>query len=207
MALPEYDVDADLLRRTRETGERGLSIYLAPREMVVLGRGSKPDVELDLLQIERSKIPVYRRKGGGCAVLLDPGNVIVSLTAPIKGIGGSKRHFAAISRWLSNALASLGIPGVEQRGISDLALGDRKIGGSCIYRGRDLLYYSTTLLVAPDIGLMDSLLSHPPREPDYRRGRSHADFVGSLDGILGGIGAAGLVRGLAGELDPARLRL
>jgi lipoate-protein ligase A len=66
---------------------------------------------------------------------------------------------------------------VHQAGISDLARDDRKVGGACIYRSRGLLYYSATVLVDPDITRITRYLAHPPREPDYRRGRAHADFV------------------------------
>ena len=59
-------------------------------------------------------------------------------------------------------------------------LGERKIGGSCIWRTRGLLYYSTTLLVDPDLDLCERYLPHPPREPAYRAGRPHRAFMGSL---------------------------
>jgi lipoate---protein ligase len=123
---------------------------------------------------------VFRRRGGGCAVLLDPGNLIVSVALPMPGIGGSKAAFARLSAWLIEALAAAGAPGVEQRGISDLVLGDRKVGGSAIYREQGLLYYSSTLLVDPDIAGMERWLAHPPREPEYRRGRSHGSFLHAL---------------------------
>mgnify|MGYP000753667588 CR=1 FL=1 len=42
--------------------------------------------------------------------------------------------------------------GVYRDGISDLVLGDRKVGGACIYRTRGLLFYSASLLVAPILG-------------------------------------------------------
>jgi lipoate-protein ligase A len=35
-------------------------------------------------------------------------------------------------------------------------------------------------LINADLSLIDRYLKHPPREPDYRRGRSHLDFVMSV---------------------------
>ena len=64
--------------------------------------------------------------------------------------------------------------------MSDLVLGQRKIGGACIYRSGALVHYSTTLLVEPQVELMERYLLHPPREPEYRQGRSHAEFVTNL---------------------------
>jgi lipoate-protein ligase A len=123
-------------------------------------------------------------------VVLDPGNVIVSIFLPLPGLGGIKSAFGRISGWIIESLAKVGIPGVEQRGVSDLVLGDRKIGGSCIWRGKDLLHYGTTILVEPDLDRVARYLKHPPREPDYRMGRPHGDFMGSL-GLLCGVDDAG----------------
>jgi lipoate-protein ligase A len=138
-------------------------------------------------------------------VVLDPGNVIVSVALPLPGLGGIKRSFARISDWLIAGLARSGVPGVGQQGVSDLTLGDTKIGGSCIHRSRDLLYYSTTLLVAPDHELMERYLQHPPREPEYRNGRSHRQFTGALARLAGITDADDLALRLDHCLDPQEL--
>jgi len=113
-------------------------------------------------------------------VVLDTGNVIVSCVLPLSGLGGTSRAFNTLSTWLIDALKHVGIPNIRQEGISDLALGNRKIGGACIYRTKGLLYYSTTLLFQPDLDLVERYLKYPPREPRYRTGRSHSAFMGSL---------------------------
>ncbi len=74
----------------------------------------------------------------------------------------------------------MGLPGVSRQGVSDLTIGEKKIGGSCIYRTKGVLYYSTTLLVDHDPELVDRYLKHPPREPEYRQGRDHRHFMTSL---------------------------
>jgi lipoate-protein ligase A len=175
-----YDLDDIMIERTRGDLQPRVRVYCLEETAVVIGRGGRPEVELRAAAIDADGVPVYKRPGGGCSVVLDPGNLIVAVTLPLPGIGGIKRAFEAISEWLIVALAACGVPGVEQRGVSDLAIGDRKIGGSCVYRTRGLLYYSTTLLVDPDFGLIDRYLAHPPREPDYRAGRTHRDFLVSL---------------------------
>jgi lipoate-protein ligase A len=35
-------------------------------------------------------------------------------------------------------------------------------------------------LVCPDLSLIERYLKHPKKEPDYRRGRSHKDFLSSI---------------------------
>ena len=202
MLFPTYDLDDHLIRDTLTDGRPRVSVYLPAHPMVVLGRGSKPELEIHAGTCEAADVPVLRRRGGGCAVLLDPGNVIVSLTLSVEGIGRNREHFDRISAWIMAALTGLGLSGLTRRGISDLCLGRRKVGGSCIQRQRGLLYYSTTLLVQPDVPLMARVLRHPPREPEYRAGRKHAEFVGKLD-YAGG--AARLCRDLSVALDPATL--
>ncbi len=65
-------------------------------------------------------------------------------------------------------------------GVSDLALGARKILGSSLYQTKDRWSYQGVLLVRPDRRLFDRYLAYPDREPDYRRGRGHEVFTTSL---------------------------
>ncbi|MCP4573541.1 MAG: hypothetical protein GY838_14380 [bacterium] len=178
-----YGLDDQLLRGVREERAPRFRLYRWEGVAVVIGRGGKQQLELDRAALAADRVPLYRRPGGGCAVVLDPGNLVVSVGLPLPGIGGITSAFTHLSDWFRAALADCGVPGVRQRGVSDLALDDRKLGGSCIHRSRDLLYYSTTLLVDPDLDLVARYLPHPPREPEYRAGRPHGEFMGSLRGM------------------------
>jgi len=62
-------------------------------------------------------------------------------------------------------------------GTSDLAIADRKFSGNSLRCKRDHLLYHGTVLYDFDLTLIDRLLAMPPREPDYRAGRSHPDFI------------------------------
>lgn len=178
--VPAWTWDDALLRPFGHDPRPRLRIYVPDETLIVIGRGSRPARELYLEACRRDAVSVQRRPGGGCAVLLDPGNLILSLALPAPGLEGITRAYEAITAWLIAGLARIGIEGIERAGTSDLAQGDCKLGGSCIHRRRDLLYYSTTLLVAPRIDLMERWLRHPPREPGYRRGRPHRRFVRPL---------------------------
>ncbi len=175
-----YDFDDEIIARTKDDGLPRVRVYEPAEVSVVIGRGGKQELELNTGNISDDKVPLYKRSGGGCSVVLDPGNLIISIAAPLPGIGGIKTAFASISDWLITAFKACGVPHVRQRGISDLAIGEKKIGGSCMYRTRDLVYYSTTILLDPDLNLISRYLLHPPREPKYRAGRSHRYFMGSL---------------------------
>lgn len=180
MNLAPYALDEGLIAEVQSTGRPGLAVYPHPGTAVVVGRGGDPCIETRPEVIANDGVPLLRRRGGGCAVVVDSGNLVVSLGLPLPGIGAITSAFAAASAHVAGALAACGVAGVAQAGVSDLALDDRKLGGSCIWRTRGLLYYSTTLLVAPDWNLIDRYLPHPPREPAYRRGRDHRRFLVSL---------------------------
>jgi lipoate-protein ligase A len=190
LSIGVYDLDDPLIEATMADRRPRHRLYRPEGVQVVLGRGSRPETELNIAACLEDRVTVLRRHGGGCAVVLDPGNVIVSVVLPSTGFAGNLGHFARLTGWLIAGLEQAGVSGVQQRGISDLALGERKIGGACIYRTRELLFYSATLLVEPDTGLMERCLAHPPREPDYRRGRPHAEFVASLAVEFPGAGGA-----------------
>jgi lipoate-protein ligase A len=184
--FPPHTYDDDLIDAARHDGQARVRVYRLADTVVVLGAGSDPQKELDPDACEADGVPILKRRGGGCAVVIDPGNVIVSVVITGLPFGGHRRHFDSLSAWLIGGLAQTGVPGVEKKGVCDLVHGDRKIAGACLHRSKDLLYYSATVLVAPDIEKVTRYLKHPPREPEYRRGRGHVDFMGSVAGVLKG---------------------
>ncbi|MCL4235749.1 MAG: hypothetical protein KJ042_14650 [Deltaproteobacteria bacterium] len=190
MTIPEFEIapyaeDDALVAATRSDGFARVRVARPDRVRVVLGRGSRADVELHLDTCRADRVEIARRPGGGCAVVLDPGNLTVAIALPVSGIGDNPRWFADITAWMIAALADAGVPGVTTDGISDLVIGGRKIGGSCIHRASGVLHYAASLLVSPDVDRLERYLRHPPREPKYRALRAHRDFVGSIGAALG----------------------
>ena len=183
--LPRYEFDDGLIAAALRTADAAVAVYRPACSMAVLGRGSRIDRELHLGACRADGVPLYRRLGGGCAVWLDPGNLIVSAAVPLPGLGGIKESTDRLTEWIITGLARAGHHGVTSEGFCDLVLGDRKVGGSCVYRRKGLLLYTTTLLFAPDLEAVERYLPHPPREPRYRRGRRHRAFMGSLAGCAG----------------------
>ena len=181
LSIGTYNYDDSIIEATRCDRQPHIRIYQLPKTVVVLGQGSKPEIELHLEVCIEDNIPVLKRRGGGCAVVIDPGNVIVSVVLPMNGIANNRRYFKRLSEWLVAGLTTIGISGIRHDGISDLVRDDRKVAGACIYCSKDFLYYSATLLVDPDIQLMERYLKYPPREPAYRKGRTHSEFVGTLN--------------------------
>jgi lipoate---protein ligase len=191
-----YGFDQDLLAQVGQTGQPGFSVYPFFFPAVVAGRGSDLDREIRLSLCRDDGIPVFRRRGGGCAVFLDPGSLIVSIALPAQGFAGIQRLFNWCNLRLISGLARMGLSGIRQDGISDLVLGNRKVGGSSFYRSSNLAYYTAALLISTDLDAMDRYLYHPPREPAYRKKRPHKTFVTCLATAFPGLAPADLPAGL-----------
>ncbi len=185
LPVGSYDLDEDILAEAAGRGCPAFKVYPWKGLALVLGRGSDPAAELRLEAVLADRVPLLRRRGGGCSVLLDPGNAVVSLAFPLSGSGRIPRAFQVALEWLLAGLGDIGLGEIRKEGISDLALGDRKVGGTCLYRKPGLVYFSATLLVRPRLDLVERYLEHPPREPEWRRGRGHGEFMGNLAGRAG----------------------
>lgn len=180
----------------QKTGKPQFNIYPFPFQAVVIGRGSRLDQEIWISRCLADNIPVYRRKGGGCAVFLDPGNLVVSLVLPAKGFPEIKKLFSQCNQWLIKGLTDSGINGIYQDGTSDLVIKNQKVGGTCLHCTRELTYYTASLMVDPNVAAIMQYLQYPPREPGYRNGRSHQDFVTSLNCYVKGLTPDSLAREL-----------
>jgi len=84
---------------------------------------------------------------------------------------------------LAAALRAAG-PQVVRRGTSDLAVcaggEERKVSGNALRVRRRACLYHGTMLDRFDLTLVERLLRHPPREPEYRGGRPHHAFLANL---------------------------
>lgn len=146
----------------------------------MLGAGRRAEEDVHLERAAGDGVPVLRRRGGGGTVVLCPGQVVLALAAEVGCPFQNLEYFRAINGWVRRALEDLGLRGVEERGISDLAVGGRKVLGSSLYRRRLLLFYQASLLVDLDLALLERYLRFPSRVPDYRQGRSHEQFCTTL---------------------------
>ncbi len=176
----ELNVNGDLLETYRETG-RSLSRIYEPREIcAVLGAGGNPETDLFPDRLAADGIPWRRRRGGGGTVVLTPGQAVLACVTQVDSPFRNREYASAINSWFIEALENLRVRGIVSRGISDLAIGERKILGTSIYRTRLVLFYQASLLVSNDLSLFTRYLAMPARVPDYRAGRSHEDFCTTL---------------------------
>ena len=81
---------------------------------------------------------------------------------------------------MQQAVASLGIP-ANISGVSDLTLNGKKVSGNSMRCLKDrFLYHGTMICQEFDLTMVSKYLKRPVREPDYRAGRTHEDFLTRL---------------------------
>lgn len=172
--------DVELLGYAAEEGRSSFRTWIARRHTVVVGRAVEVESEVHVDLCERLDVPIVRRPSGGRSVVIGPGTVQYTFALPyhlsseLVGIPSSKRF---CNRLLLRALDD---PRIEEDDSGDLLVGSRKVGGLAIKRGRAAMLLHGTLLVTADIEMVASLLRHPLREPAYRRGRPHDEFLTNL---------------------------
>lgn len=157
-------------------------IFVPQTTCVVLGSGNDEALEVNLEACQEGSISVMRRYGGGGTVVLYPGCVVVSLGCWVKEQFQNTLYFSLINQAVIDSLgvAWPNLNDLSQAGISDITMGDKKIAGTSLFRSRNYLLYQASLLVDLDRELVSRVLRHPTKEPDYRHGRSHGDFLTSL---------------------------
>jgi lipoate-protein ligase A len=173
-------VNDDLLASYERAGKPVFRLYEPDLAVVVLGAGCKAEEDVLLDRTEADGVPLLRRRGGGGTVVLSPGQAVLALVSEVASPFGNREYFHRINDWFREALADLGVTGIEHRGISDLAISERKILGTSLYRRRQVLFYQGSLLVSADLALFDRYLAFPSRAPEYRRGRPHGEFCTTL---------------------------
>jgi lipoate-protein ligase A len=159
-----------------------LRLWSPANYFVVVGRSCRVAEEVHLDFCQQNQIPVLRRSSGGGTILAGPGCLLYSLVISYQRDPRLRMinhaHEMVISQ-MQQALRTIGIA-ADYRGQSDLTLGNLKFSGNAMRCKRHHFLYHGTLLLDFDLELMPRALKSPPRQPDYRAGRSHKEFVTNL---------------------------
>ncbi len=181
---------------------------------VVVGRSNQIETEVDATQCGIESTPIFRRSSGGGAVVVGPGCLAYALALPLTdglraiGVLGVTR---LLMETIAASLQSV-IPNVAVCGTSDLVVDGRKFSGNSQRWLKHAFLHHGTILYDFDLPRIGRLLKRPTRQPDYRFGRTHADFVTNIavprDAVLASLVAAWNGQPadcLADTLDQARL--
>jgi len=173
-------LDEALWRAAESGGDAEyLRVWESPICFVVLGRNcpAAGDVWLDRCAAEG--VQVLRRTSGGGTVLVGPGCFNFTLVlrydraVHLDGVGTSLDY--VLERML--AAVRLIEPRADRAGASDLVVGDRKFCGNAQRRGQTHFLHHGSILCDFDLRLVARYLREPARQPTYRAGREHSDFL------------------------------
>lgn len=161
-----------------------LRLWESPSTFVVLGYGKSVSADVHVAHCVADGVPILRRCSGGGTVLQTPGCLSYSLILPTD-LSSELATIQSTTDWIMSAQARylesfLGKP-VSVRGTSDLTLGNLKISGNAQRRGRHSVLFHGTVLCQADIGAIGRYLQVPSYQPEYRKNRSHGDFLRSID--------------------------
>ena len=170
---------------------------------VVLGASRRLRDEVHVEACRADSVPIFRRSSGGGTVLIGPGTLNVTVILPetagpgLTAIDAAQRH--VLDR-IASSIRQVGAP-VDVLAHGDLVLGDRKCGGSAQRRLKRWFLVHCSILYRFPIDRIARYLAMPARQPDYRRGRPHAEFLCNLD-VLRHVLIEALRPGPAGCLGP-----
>jgi lipoate-protein ligase A len=195
VALDEALLEAaETARGTGKSLTGVLRFWEPAAPLVVIGRSSRAAEEARLDVCARFGAPVVRRASGGAAIVSGPGCLMYALILSYEEFPALRSidvaHRFVLGRMVSGLQTIFS--GVACRGTSDLVISgasaapslegepkasDKKFSGNSVRCKRGHLLYHGTLLYDFDLSLVEQLLATPPRQPAYRAGRSHGQFI------------------------------
>jgi lipoate---protein ligase len=174
---------------------------------VVVGYGNHVTSEVNVAECRRRGVPILRRCSGGGSVVQGPGCLNYNLTlnvteeGPFTTVTGTnefvmERNRAALEELIGVKISVQGhtdlafawsdelrgSPFEDRSGTRGTRPSDEwlKFSGNAQRRRRNALVLHGTILHAFDLSLLDVLLRFPSAQPEYRDGRTHAEFVRNI---------------------------
>jgi lipoate-protein ligase A len=159
-----------------------LRLWEQPAHAVVLGSSRRLNQEVHVERCAEDGVTIARRASGGGTVVIGPGalNATIILpmnhAPPLATVEGAQAYILGC---IAEALRGHA-PGVEVRGSGDLTLGGRKFSGSAQRRLRRRVMVHATIMYDFTIERIGRYLQTPARQPAYREGRSHEEFLRNI---------------------------
>jgi lipoate-protein ligase A len=172
-AAENLALDESLLGRKEEA----LRFWECAEPVVVMGRAGRIEEQVRAEACRADGVEVLRRGSGGGAVVLGPGCLNYSFVFSLDARPQWRNVGRSVREILSRIAEALG---ASICGSSDLIWEGRKVSGNSQRRASDRVLQHGTLLYRFDAELAARYLIEPARQPEYRRGRPHTEFLGNL---------------------------
>ena len=160
-----------------------LRLWESETYFVVLGLSKKIDLDVNEDECKRDNIPILKRCSGGGTVLQGPGCFNYGYILPID-YADELKSLTNTTTYILNKVKDVllsSISDIELKGISDLAIKNIKFSGNAQRRLKNAILFHGTILYDFNLDLITKYLKEPPIQPDYRKNRSHRDFIQNLN--------------------------
>jgi len=195
-------IDDNILKNCGD--ELHCAVWQPAAPLVVIGNSNTAARECCVGNCRSDGVEILQRYGGGGAVVLYPGCIVVSLGTWVKDYYENSFYFEKLNGAVAACLEKTwsDFSGIQQDGLSDLTVGGKKFAGTSLFRSRNYLLYQASLIVDLDTALISRYLQHPSKEPGYRAGRRHEDFLVGLRSLQPAATVAAVLNLLNKELVP-----
>lgn len=172
--LPDIEILAD------NNSSTSFYVWIPDKMYLILGRSNNVESSLLINRLKKDSIKVFKRPSGGETVVLTPRTLVISAVIISDEFKNTRKYFKIFNQKIIDVLKKHGIDDLSHKGISDITVNNRKVLGSAIYRTKGKLFYHSVLNISEPVSTIEKFIKHPSREPDYRNGRKHSEFVTSL---------------------------
>jgi lipoate-protein ligase A len=169
--------DNDLLQSEQN---QGYMLFIPEQKYLILGRSNQAEEAVFVEKALADGVQIMQRASGGQTVLLSENTLVIAIKMPLVNGFRSDKYFELANGVIIKCLEKMGVKNLHSKGISDLSIGELKILGSAIYRSQTSVFYHAVLNLSESNSSISKYIKHPSKEPDYRQGRSHDEFVTSL---------------------------
>lgn len=153
-----------------------------PPPAIVMGSSQKTHQVIHEEKAISKGIPIIQRYSAGGCVILDKDTLLVSFILN-KSILPMQINPLSIMKWTEKFYQeSLCIKSFKLT-TNDYTIEDKKVGGNAQYIKKERFVHHSAFLWDFDPNHMN-LLTHPPKEPDYRKKRKHEDFLTTLKAYI-----------------------
>jgi lipoate-protein ligase A len=182
-AADNLALDEALLLSAEQGGDEVLRFWRFSAPVVVLGRGSKIREEVDINFCENNSVEILRRASGGASIVAGADCLMYSVVLDLV-LRPNLRDVDQAHRFVIGNLAAAverQRPDIRWQGICDLTVDAKKFSGNSLRVARNHLLYHGTILQKVSPQFIARCLKTAPRQPEYRAGRNHDEFVTAID--------------------------
>lgn len=144
---------------------------------IVMGISQDPFQVINLEKYKEKPIPIIRRYSGGGTVVIEPTTVLVSLIINHDKISANPFP-KEVLKW-TEALYQKAFPLSFALKENDYVFGEKKCGGNAQYFAKGRIVHHTSFVWDYSHAYME-LLKIPSKMPQYRKSRSHQEFLFTL---------------------------